>query len=53
MSNIPSSAMPHAWAHDDADEEARGERESAPRGPSLAALAGIGALVYLFYRAVR
>lgn len=52
MSNIPSSAMPHAWAHDD-EEEPTMDRESPSRGPSLAALAGIGAAVYLLYRAVR
>jgi hypothetical protein len=52
MSNIPSSAIPHAWARDDAEEAAAG-RESASRSPPLAALLGIGALVYLVYRAVR
>ena len=52
MSNIPSSAMPHAWARDDA-EDAAAKREGAGRAPSLAKLAGVGALAYLLYRAVR
>lgn len=52
MSNIPNSAIPHAWVHDDA-EEAADKGRSERRGPSLAKLAGIGALAYLAYRAVR
>ena len=52
MSNIPSSAIPHAWAREDA-EQATTDRESTTRLPSLAAAAGIGALAYLVYRAVR
>lgn len=51
-SNIPSSAIPHAWAHDHAGAVVTA-RPDTTRGPSLAALAGIGALVYLVYRAVR
>lgn len=52
MSNIPSSAIPHAWARDD-DEQA-GATHREPRAGSLAALAGIGAVVlYLVYRLAR
>ena len=51
MSNIPSSAMPHAWARDDAEPASK--RESAGRTPSLAKLAAAGALAYLVYRALR
>ena len=51
MSNIPSSAMPHAWAEPD---EQRDESHDTPSGgPSLAVLAGFGALAYLVYRFVR
>ena len=51
MSNIPSSAMPHAWAPDNDDDDAN--REAPNALPSLATLAGLGALLYLVYRAVR
>ena len=53
MSNIPSSAIPHAWAKEDA-EAAAGKGEEAQAGPSLAMLAGLGALAgYVLYRIVR
>lgn len=51
MSNIPSSAMPHAWAPDNDDDDAA--RESSRGLPSLTTLAGLGAVFYLLYRAVR
>ncbi len=52
MSNIPSSAIPHAWARDDLETD-RDERQAAPGSPSLAMLAGLGALFYLVYRTLR
>ena len=50
MSTIPSSAMPHAYVHDEEDN-----RERAPLAlPSPAVLvAGAVALVYLIRRAIR
>ena len=53
MSNIPSSAMPHAWAPDNDDEDDDADREASSGLPSLVTLAGVGALLYLVYRAVR
>ena len=48
MSNIPNSAMPHAWAHDDDDEETR--RASANQeGFSLTGLAIAGAVTAVVY----
>jgi hypothetical protein len=46
MSNIPSSAMPHAWAHDEEDQaqEQRSERAS-PSLSSIAIAGGVGALL--------
>ena len=41
MSNIPNSAMPHAWAHDDEEEERR--QSANQQGFSLAGLAIAGA----------
>lgn len=52
MSNIPNSAIPHAWAHDEAEEDG-GKTRSERRAPSLAKIAGIGAVAYLAYRAIR
>ena len=54
MSNIPSSAMPHAWAPLNDEEVGAVDRNTAAVSPSFAMLAGLGAfLAYLVYRVVR
>lgn len=54
MSNIPSSAIPHAWARDDEADAGSPQRRARAAPPSFAALAGIGAvLLYLVYRVAR
>ena len=49
MSNIPSSAMPHAYAHDD-DENKRGQERT---GPSAGMLIGGAVAAYLLFRILR
>lgn len=52
MSNIPSSAMPHAYAHEDDEQEAeRGEAQSAM--PSAGVLIGGAIAAYLLYKVLR
>jgi hypothetical protein len=50
MSNIPNSAMPHAWAHEDEQEDEGSE--GFPVSFGTVALAGAGALLlyWLFGR---
>lgn len=51
MSNIPNSAMPHAWAHDDEDDERR--QSANQEGFSLVGVAlasAVAATVYFFLR---
>jgi hypothetical protein len=51
MSAIPSSAMPHAFAHDDDDQDAR--ETSASGAPSKGVLIGGAVAAYLLYRILR
>ena len=50
MSTIPSSAMPHAYAH---DEEQESERAPLTLPSPAVLVAGAVALVYLIRRALR
>ena len=53
MSNIPNSAIPHAWAHDDR-EDAEADDTTTASSPPRALLLAIGAgLAYLAYRVLR
>ena len=47
MSNIPSSAMPHAWAHGEEDQQQDDAVEAGdtPSIRSIAIAGGIGALL--------
>jgi hypothetical protein len=50
MSTIPSSAMPHAYAHDE-DEQTESQEKS---GPSTGLLVGGAAVAaYLLYKVLR
>lgn len=52
MSTIPNSAMPHAYAHDDEEQDAgRGEVQAAI--PSTGMLIGGAIAAYLLYRVLR
>lgn len=48
MSNIPSSAMPHAYAHDDEDDASTAEQAGITLS-GLAIAGGIAALVYFVF----
>ena len=48
MSNIPNSAMPHAYAHDDEDEAPSVEQAGITLY-GLAIAGGIAALVYFVF----
>ena len=51
MSHIPSNAMPHAWAHEDEDDETRGNRgEEGISLKTLAIVGGVASLLYLAFR---
>ena len=53
MSNIPSSAMPHAYAHDD-DESSRNKgQDGEASGPSTGMLIGGAVAAYVLYRILR
>ncbi len=49
MSTIPNSAMPHAYAHDEEDED----RSETRAGPSTGLLIGGAVAAYLLYRILR
>jgi hypothetical protein len=49
MSAIPSSAMPHAYVHDDEERE----DTNAGSGPSKGLLIGGAVAAYLLYRILR
>ncbi|MGX7951165.1 hypothetical protein ACWPM1_01255 [Tsuneonella sp. HG249] len=51
MSSIPSSAMPHAYTHEDEADEAGSEIKAAM--PSTGVLIGGAVLAYVLYRVLR
>ena len=59
MSYIPSQAMPHAYVHEDADEDENrrdADRNRSAEGPRLSngvMLGGAVVLTYMLYRALR
>jgi hypothetical protein len=51
MSHIPSNAMPHAWSHDDEDNQedsSRGEEGISLK--TLAIVGGVAGLLYFVFR---
>ena len=50
MSNIPNSAMPHAYAHDDEEQD---DKREVGSGPSAGLLIGGAIAAYLLYKVLR
>ena len=48
MSNIPNSAMPHAWSHDDEEDDGPDESQIGLMG-GLAIAGGVAALLYFLF----